>query len=200
MKEKAVHFLSDGLSLEGRLASCTSTKVAIVTHPHPQMGGSMNNNVVIAIAKTFFAKDYSTFRFNFRGTGKSQGTYSNGLGEQHDLVNAMSFLNKLGYGQILLAGYSFGAWIINQALTDDISASAILLVSPPVDFLSFDFKGCEGKISLLVAGDRDIYCPQTTLQQIGKQLGCPVEIIHGADHFYWGEEEQLSKAILKHFV
>jgi alpha/beta superfamily hydrolase len=200
MKEKAVYFLSDGLNLEGRLASCSCTKAAVITHPHPQMGGSMDNNVVMTMAETLFAEDYSTLRFNFRGAGRSQGTYSNGLGEQHDLVAAVAFVNKLGYDQILLAGYSFGAWIINQALAGDISASAILFVSPPVDFLPFDFTGCEGKISLLIAGDQDIYCPQTALQQIGKQLRCPVEIIHGTDHFYWGGEEQLSNVILKYFV
>jgi alpha/beta superfamily hydrolase len=199
MADESVFFLSDGLKIEGKLTSRSMRKGVVITHPHPRMGGDMDNNVVSALADTFTSMGYTTLRFNFRGVGKSQGSYDGVSGEVHDLLSAEAFLKESGAADITLAGYSFGAWIINQAIPAEISDAVILYVSPPVDFMPFEFKDREGKIKLMIAGDRDPYCSLSTLLKIGEKIRCPVEIVTGADHFYWGWEGTLSDIVMRFF-
>jgi alpha/beta superfamily hydrolase len=117
----------------------------------------------------------------------------------HDLLSAEAFLKEAGIADITLSGYSFGAWIINQSIPVKISDAVILYVSPPVDFMPFEFKDREGKIKQMIAGDRDPYCSLSTLSEIGEKIRCPVKIVTGADHFYWGLEDALSDIVIKFF-
>ena len=108
--EEKISFLSDGYEIEGLLEKSSLQKGVVITHPHPLYGGDMHNNVVVAMARVYRQKGYTTLRFNFRGVGNSQGSYGDGVGEQEDVRAAISYLAGLSTLKIDLAGYSFGAW------------------------------------------------------------------------------------------
>ena len=92
MTEEKVLFKSGDLKLQGLYSDNPGNNGVIVTHPHPQMGGSMDNNVVNALVSVFSDRHYSTLRFNFRGVGHSEGFYDHGRGEMEDVIAAMGFL------------------------------------------------------------------------------------------------------------
>jgi alpha/beta superfamily hydrolase len=189
MNEERILFRSDKFSIEGLYASCDGPKGVVITHPHPMMGGSMRNNVVFALGSVFHQNGFSTLRFNFRGAGRSEGIYDNGVGEQEDVKGAIDFLSEKGKNDIFLAGYSFGAWINTRLIADQDFLSGVIMVSPPIDFLDFDFSGLKEKVGLVICGDRDQFCPIDRLKKITEEIGCRLEIVNGADHFYFGKEE-----------
>ena len=130
MKEEKIIFPAGSFHLEGYYAPAGSGRGVVVTHPHPLMGGSMENNVVETLVKAFFHQGYTTLRFNFRGVGRSEGHYAEGLGEQEDLISAAGVLQQKGVREIFLAGYSFGAWVNVQVLRRRPSLSCLLYTSP----------------------------------------------------------------------
>jgi len=193
--ENSVMFRSDDLQIEGLYAAAEGDRGVVVSHPHPQMGGSMINNVVEAITESFFACGYSTMRFNFRGVGRSGGCYDNGIGEQHDILEAGKFLHEQNIKDIVLAGYSFGAWISARVLAGSGRFLPAILVSPPVDFLPFNFAGLEGRIGLIACGDRDAFCNAGKLGKVASETGARLEVITGADHFFIRKERVLAECI-----
>jgi uncharacterized protein len=198
MKEEKIIFPSGPLLLEGYYAQgAVSGRGVVVTHPHPLMGGSMENNVVETLVETFFLQGYTTLRFNFRGVGRSEGRYDEGVREQDDLLAAAGLLQQKGVREIVLAGYSFGAWVTVQVLRRLPSLGGGVLVSPPIDLMDFDFSGLEGKIRLILTGDRDPYCGATRLLEIARRIQAPVKLLPGADHFYSGREKELSAALVE---
>lgn len=195
MNEKPVYFKSGAIQIEGLYAASDGDHGVVVSHPHPQMGGSMRNNVVEALAEVFFENGYATLRFNFRGVGRSEGRYDEGNGEQDDLIAAVSFLESEGKRKIVLAGYSFGAWITTGMLDRSPDISDVVLVSPPIDFLDFDWSGSAGRIGLVICGDRDQFCPLDSLKRLVDSIGCRLEVVRGADHFYFMMEKVLKGGI-----
>jgi alpha/beta superfamily hydrolase len=196
MKEEKIIFPAGSLHLEGYYAPAGSGRGVVITHPHPLMGGSLENNVVETLVKTFFHQGYATLRFNFRGVGRSEGRYDEGLGEQEDLLSATDFLQQKGVREIFLAGYSFGAWVNVQVLRRRPSLSGGVLVSPPIDLMDFDFSGLAGKIHLILAGDQDPYCNIPRLLEMAGRIQAPVKLLPGADHFYFGREKELSAGLM----
>lgn len=196
MKEERIIFQAGPLRLEGCYARAAGTeRGAVVSHPHPLMGGSLENNVVETLAETFFDRGYAALRFNFRGVGRSGGRYDEGLGEQDDLLAAAGVLQRDGIREIVLAGYSFGAWVTVEVLRRLPAPVGGVLVAPPIDLMDFDFSGLAGKIRLIVAGDRDPYCGVKRLLEAAVRIQAPVEILPGADHFYSGREGELSACL-----
>ena len=124
-----ITFLSEEYEIEGLLTQRDEKKGVVVTHPHPLYGGDMYNMVVESIVHVYQMKGYSTLKFNFRGVGRSQGAYDNGLGEQKDVLSALSFLADLGMDRIDLAGYSFGAWVNAHAIHEDTLAEQMIMIS-----------------------------------------------------------------------
>ncbi|MES2215531.1 MAG: alpha/beta fold hydrolase, partial [Pseudomonadota bacterium] len=106
--------------IEGRYTQSQDkkAKVVLVLHPHPLYGGTMNNKVVYSIYKTFVKNGFTTLRINFRGVGKSQGQFDNGIGELTDAATAIDWLqlhNPFSSGY-WIAGFSFGAWVAMQLI------------------------------------------------------------------------------------
>jgi alpha/beta superfamily hydrolase len=188
MKEERVFFMAGNVKIEGLYGASGGERGVVITHPHPQMGGSMSNNVVEALMEGYSHKGFSTLRFNFRGVGRSGGFYDNGNGEQDDVMGAFAFLRERKKSDIVLAGYSFGAWIIAKVLTHQDQFSDVVLISPPIDFVDFDFSGLEGRIGLIICGDRDQFCPLEKLKGIVNSIKCQFSVVQGTDHFYWGRE------------
>ncbi len=118
--ERAFALESDGLRLEGMLHEGDGAIAAVVLHPHPLYGGDMDSHVVLALRTAFAEAGATTLRFNFRGTGRSQGAYDDGRGEANDARVAIAAIRELQPGRsILLAGYSFGAHVAaNVASTE----------------------------------------------------------------------------------
>jgi alpha/beta superfamily hydrolase len=199
MKEEKVVFPSGSLRLEGYYAPASSGRGALVAHPHPLMGGSLDNPVVEAIVAAFARQGYATLRFNFRGVGGSEGSFDDGRGEQDDFLAAADSLHRQGVREIFPAGYSFGAWVIAGALRRREELRRSLLVSPPLALMDFDFSGLDGRIGLMIAGDRDPYCAAELLRKRADGIGAPVRILAGADHFYSGSEGELAAALAAFF-
>jgi len=208
MEIERVSFLSDTYRLEGRLAFTqghTSASGIVICHPHPQYGGSMDNNVVHALFEGFSSRGYVALAFNFRGVGMSEGAYGDGTGEHTDVIAALNFLERLPQvkGQGLgLSGYSFGAWVGLKACVEDLRVKCVGMVSPPIGMLAFDFlEGYETPV-IIVSGDEDQFCMSKDVEQLLQLPSGPKEwkVITGADHFYFTKAREASEYICQRFV
>jgi len=193
-----VAFLSEKYEIEGLLNKRDEKKGIVVTHPHPLYGGDMYNMVVESIVFVYHMKGYSTLKFNFRGVGRSQGAYDNGIGEQKDVQAAISFLLDMGMERIDLAGYSFGAWVNAHAMQGVCPAEQMIMVSPPVRFMEFNDVGTMSFLKLVVTGDRDDIAPADIIEKMMPSWNpdARLEVIDGADHFYGGYLKQLESVLI----
>lgn len=197
-QEEKVYCGNGSLSIEGLWIASGGDAGIVICHPHPQMGGSMYNNVVETIRDVFAGQNYSTLRFNFRGVGESTGRFDEGRGEVHDVLSACDCLKKRGIRKIILAGYSFGAWICCRLLKDNpFEYEAVILVSPPDKFLPFDWNGLERKVDLIITGSLDPFCDTENLKKQAERIGAKHLVLKAMDHFYDGGETQLSEGMMQ---
>ncbi|HSO18188.1 MAG TPA: alpha/beta fold hydrolase [Desulfosarcina sp.] len=198
MAEK-IHFRCVDLLLEGLYESGTPERGVVVTHPHPLYGGDMRNPVVEAIHKAYRRAGFTTLRFNFRGTGKSTGTFANGIGERADVAAAVDCLRSRGVRHIHLAGYSFGAWVNANALQGDVSADGLIMVAPPLAFIAFDGALRLPMLSTVVVGSRDDFAPPDLVRagMLRWNARARLEIIDGADHFFFGHLDEVSRRLVR---
>ncbi len=170
---------------------------AVVTHPHPLYGGDMHNNVVEAVCKAYQEKGYSTLRFNFRGTGNSEGGYDEGIGEQDDVGAAIDYMSDLGKEEIDLTGYSFGSWVIALGINRYKKAKRVIMISPPVDLMDFSCLANNPKIMLVITGSEDEIADHRSVKDVIPSWNREAifKIIKGADHFYWSNTGDLQKTI-----
>jgi hypothetical protein len=195
--EESITFVSGSLRIAGMLEKASDTQAAVITHPHPLYGGDMDNSVVLAVRQAYLRKGYSTLRFNFRGTGGSQGRYDNGAGERQDAQAAIACLAGLGMADIDLAGYSFGAWV-NAGVSAGFRR--MVMVSPPVAFIDFGPPAPIPRLNLIVTGDRDDIAPARMIAALKASWNpaAAFEVIPGADHFYTGFLKTLEDKIAAH--
>ncbi|MDC0865172.1 alpha/beta hydrolase [Rickettsiaceae bacterium] len=180
--------------LEGNFIAAQNpdAPVALVLHPHPVHGGTMNNKVVYNIYKTLFKNGFSVMRINFRGVGKSMGEFDNGLGEMTDAATALDWLqeNHPLSKVNLIAGFSFGAWIAMQLIMRRPEITDFLAISPPVNKYDFSFLSPCPVPGLIVQGDKDSVVPEESVsdlaQRLAKQRNIEVDyrVINDADHFF----------------
>jgi len=182
------------------LSHCPQTHsqqvLAIICHPHPLYGGTMQNKVVHTLDKTFNKMGLSTLRFNFRGVGKSAGEYSQGVGELDDLYAIADWCQqRLPEYRLWLSGFSFGAYIAMKA-AQVLNPDRLITVAPPVNI--FDFSALKAPASpwLLVQGDADEIVDAQQVQQWALQFN-QVDMVklHGAGHFFHGRLNELQKII-----
>jgi uncharacterized protein len=197
VSEKNVVFESGDFKLEGLLERVQSDAGVVITHPHPQYGGSMSNNVVESLVIAYGKAGYTTLRFNFRGVGRSEGHYDEGEGEQADVRGAVSYLKNMGMSAIHLAGYSFGAWVNARAIGGLNDVARMVMVSPPVNFMDFSFMDYTPQLQLVIAGARDDIAPPDMIRKLLPKWnkGSAFTIIQGADHFYWGETGEIESIV-----
>lgn len=194
MKEEAVFFDAGGNRLEGLYAAASSGRGAVICHPHSLMGGDMMNPVVETLTEALFKAGYATLRFNFRGVGRSGGSFGNGLDEQADVLAAAAFLEARGAREILPAGYSFGTFVMAGALARRPFLPAVF-VAPPYQMFAYDLVSLAGRVGLCVCGDADPYCPLTGAREMAAQLHCRLEILPEEDHFIGRGLERLAIAV-----
>ena len=170
----------------------------IVCHPHPLFGGTMHNKVVYQAAKALDALGLPVLRFNFRGAGMSAGEHDRGNGEMDDVRAAIEFLKQeFPKIPILLAGFSFGAWVGLRVGCQDPQVSHLIGLGIPVNSMDFSLlKRCE-KPKLFVHGGNDQFGAIERVQSVVESL--PGEnrlvIVKGVDHFFFGKLNELSGAI-----
>jgi alpha/beta superfamily hydrolase len=196
--EEKITFDCQGLILEGRLALGTSAKGALITHPHPLYGGDMNDQVVKTVAAAYQSRGWSTLRFNFRGSGASQGRFDNGQGEQLDVDAAIACLKSKGCQTIDLAGYSYGAWVLaGWSQNHHHHPHTVRLVAPPVAFIDFtDIQIIPGLKQVVVGGRDEIApFPQVEAQMAVWQPTAELSLIQQADHFFGGNLQILQAVI-----
>lgn len=195
--EDLITFDADGFKLEGLYFHQSDTKAAVITHPHSLYGGDMYNSVVYTIHKTYLQSGYTTLRFNFRGVGKSEGRFDDGIGEQDDLQAAFNFLKYRGFNDIHLAGYSFGSWVGAFLAARNNVFSSVILVSPPVSFMGFGNISEIPTLKLVIAGDRDEFADLDLLREKTAVMNpdASLEVLPNTDHFYTESLEVLSKRL-----
>jgi len=199
-----VFFRCGSIVLEGILESPNGSRqpraAAVICHPHPLFGGSMHNHVVRSLKKGFLARNIVCLRFNFRGTGRSEGAHADGIGEVEDVRAALDFLQErtdVARNRLVVAGYSFGCWVGLRAAAADPRPSLLIGISPPLNEYDFSFLKNETRPKLLVVGDSDFVCSADRFRQLIDQIPEPKEgvIFPGADHFTVGGEEPLIAAV-----
>jgi alpha/beta superfamily hydrolase len=175
---------------------------AVVCHPHPLGGGTMHNKVVFRVAQALGELGMPTLRFNFRGVGRSSGTYDEGRGERDDVRAALDYLAAAYPDHALcLAGFSFGSWVGLPVGAADPRMRQLIGVGVPVGSLTVDaLAGCVVP-KLIVQGERDQYGPPDALRAWFAALPAPkhVTIVPGADHFFTNQQAELRAAVLDYF-
>lgn len=176
--------------------------IVLIFHPHPQFGGNMFNNVVSAIFKILIKNNISCLRFNFRAVGRSTGIHSSGIGELSDAKICIDFLiNEKNFNKIILCGYSYGAAIGCSAVNHSNKIIGYIAISFPWDFMGIKYKELSQseKPKFFLQGDNDTIASFDKFLTHYKYYLEPkkYEIISGADHFYWGYEDQLTTKVLE---
>lgn len=175
----------------------TPDTFAIVCHPHPLYGGALTNKVVYMITSTFNSLGIGVVRFNFRGVGKSQGTFDNGIGETADLQAVTRWAQQyFSFNHLWLAGFSFGSYIAFRAHAS-LAAERLLLVAPPVERFAFADNQLQAIPTLIIQGGQDeVISPQAVVNWVQAQQSAPqLQWLAEADHFFHGQLNLLREVI-----
>ncbi|HYG91778.1 MAG TPA: alpha/beta hydrolase [Azospirillum sp.] len=188
--------------LEGRYShgKAPNAPIALLLHPHPQHGGTMNNKVVFTLYQAFVKRGYSALRFNFRGVGRSQGTYDKGEGELADAAAALDWLQTYNPNASLcwIAGVSFGSWIGMQLLMRRPEIDGFVTVSPPANAFDFSFLAPCPSSGLIINGEKDEHVPQAAVIKLVNKLSHQKDIridhrvVPGANHFFVNRTDDLA--------
>ncbi|MBM3502709.1 MAG: alpha/beta fold hydrolase [Alphaproteobacteria bacterium] len=191
--------------LEGRYHASKSTgaPIAVILHPHPQHGGTMNNKVVYTLFHAFAERGFSVLRFNFRGVGRSEGEFDQGQGELSDAASALDWLQTFNASErsCWVAGFSFGAWIAMQLLMRRPEIEGFVSVAPPASLFDFTFLAPCPSSGLIVHGDIDQHVPLADVNKLADKLALQRAIkvdfktIQGADHFFNDRLDQLKATV-----
>jgi alpha/beta superfamily hydrolase len=194
--------------IEGRFqpAKGRNAPIAMILHPHPQFGGTMNNQVAYRLFYMFKERGFAVLRFNFRGVGRSQGTFDHGSGELSDAASALDWVQTIhpDARSCWVAGFSFGAWIGMQLLMRRPEVHGFISISLPANMYDFSFLAPCPSSGLMVHGGNDIVVPADSVsklvQKLQQQRGIKIDldVIPEADHFFSGHLGQLVAAVDRH--
>ena len=178
--------------------------IAVVAHPLPTMGGTMENKVVTTLAKTFVELGFVALRFNFRGVGNSEGEFDSGNGEVEDVLSIVRHAQQ-EYGglPLILAGFSFGGYVQARA-AQHLHPHRLVLIAPAVGRSVPSFKNSTGMPpvrhdTLLVHGELDEVVPLADVLEWARPLHLPVVVLPEAGHFFHGQLNQLKQIVLHAF-
>jgi alpha/beta superfamily hydrolase len=190
--------------LEGRYQPGTSPRapVAIILQPHPAQG-TMNHPIVLALYQSFVRRGFATLRFNFRGVGRSQGTFDNGVGELSDAASVLDWLQQFNpeAHTTWVAGFSFGAWIGMQLLMRRPEIKGFISIAPPANMYDFSFLAPCPSSGIIIDGENDEVVPPSAVIKLVEKLKTQKHItihhdtIPGANHFFQNEMELLMGSV-----
>jgi alpha/beta superfamily hydrolase len=177
--------------------------IAIVLHPHPNYGGTMNNKVVYNLHYAFYRLGFSVLRFNFRGVGRSQGEYDLGIGELSDAASALDYLQTMNQNakHCWVAGFSFGAWIGMQLLMRRPEIRGFISVAPPANMYDFSFLAPCPSSGIIIQGVNDEVVNPNAVQKLVDKLRTQRHItihhdeIPRANHFFENEMDMLMASV-----
>jgi len=191
--------------LEGRYHHSDKPRapIAVILHPHPQHGGTMNNKVVYNLYYSFVNKGFSVLRFNFRGVGRSQGEFDNGMGELSDAASALDWMQTINPSSpaCWVAGFSFGAWIGMQLLMRRPEIEGFVSVAPPANMYDYSFLAPCPSSGIIIQGTDDDVVPEPSVEKfvnklkMQKNITIDYTLVKGANHFFKDHLEQLNKTV-----
>ncbi len=194
--------------LEGRYhpAQEPNAKIALILHPHPQFGGTMNNKVVYNLFHIYARRGFAVLRFNFRGVGRSQGAFDDGIGELSDAASALDYLQSVNpnASSCWIAGFSFGAWIGMQLLMRRPEIRGFISVAPPADKYDFSFLAPCPSSGLIVQGAADEIVEPLATETLAQELQAKraitidYELIKNGNHFFTNRLEEMVAVIEKY--
>ena len=181
----------------------SDSPIALILHPHPQFGGTMNNQVVYSLYYMFSQRGFSVLRFNFRGVGRSQGYWDGGPGELSDAASALDWLQivKPDARYCWIAGVSFGTWIAMQLLMRRPEIDGFICVAPPSNLYDFSFLAPCPASGLMVNGEKDRVVPSTSVAELAAKLktqrGIKIdhEVVPGANHFFENKIDEMQAVV-----
>jgi hypothetical protein len=176
----------------------TILPVAIICHPHPLFGGTMHNKVVYQAAKTLHNRGIPVLRFNFRGAGLSEGVHDQGRGEQNDVRAGLDYLaSEFPNRSILLAGFSFGAWVGLRVGCEDPRVKELIGLGLPADKSDLSYLAACQMPKLIVQGENDEFGSLTNINALFATLPEPKKlvVVAGVDHFFTGKLSEMGNAI-----
>jgi alpha/beta superfamily hydrolase len=191
--------------IEGRYhhSRTANAPIALLLHPHPEYGGTMNNRVVYHLHHVFVRRGFSVLRFNFRGVGRSQGVFDRGEGELSDAASSLDWLQSQNpnAGGCWIGGVSFGAWIGMQLLMRRPEIDGFISVAPPANLYDFSFLAPCPSSGLIVQGENDEVVPAESVRRlvdklsIQKGITIDHQIVKNASHFF--QDDGLERLIEK---
>lgn len=177
-------------------ANVSARGIALVAHPHPQMGGTMDNKVAVTLAKTFNQLGYAALRFNFRGVGRSVGAFDEGIGETDDAQAALDHATRLyPGGHLVLAGFSFGTFVqtrLWQRIKDVRHVERLVLAGPAVNRFKLE---SVAEDTIVVHGEEDDVVPLADVLEWARPQQLPILVFPGCGHFFHGRLTQLQRVI-----
>jgi len=174
--------------------------IALVTHPHPLQGGTLDNKVAQTLARTFFGLGYAAVRLNFRGAGESEGVFDNGIGETDDALAALAWaqrsVNESAAGSaaslpVALGGFSFGAFVQTR-VAKNINAERMVLVGPAVNRFAVDTVPAD---TIVIHGEEDDVVPLDTVLAWARPQELPIVVFPGCGHFFHRRLPQIQQVI-----
>jgi hypothetical protein len=167
--------------------------IALVAHPHPLQGGTLDNKVAQTLARTFHALGYAAVRFNFRGAGKSAGAFDDGVGETDDALAALGHARQR-FGEALpvaLGGFSFGSYVQTR-VASRITAERLVLVGPAVKRFAIEAVPAD---TIVVHGEEDDVVPLADVLDWARPQQLPIVVFPGCGHFFHGRLLQLQRTV-----
>lgn len=177
-----------------------SFPAAVVCHPHPLMGGRMDNTIVVAVCRALAARGWVALRFNFRGTGRSAGSFDEGRGEMDDVAGAVDFLcaqAEVDAGNLAVVGYSFGAGVGLRHAARDPRVGRLTGIALVERHYADPFLDADQRPKFFIAGEHDPWAPADALREYVARLSPPktLSLIPQTDHLLAGHEAEAATLV-----
>jgi alpha/beta superfamily hydrolase len=168
--------------------------IAVIAHPNPVQGGTKDNKVVTTLAKAFYNLGYAVLRPNFRGVGKSAGTFDEGVGETDDIIAVARYaIQRYGALPLLLAGFSFGAFVQTRAARQ-VAPAHLVLVGAAVNRFPAETVSAD---TLVIHGETDDVVPLAAVLDWARPQRLPVVVVPGGEHFVHGKLDVLARIVMR---
>ncbi|AEG91389.1 alpha/beta hydrolase [Ramlibacter tataouinensis] len=181
-------------------ADVAARGTAVIAHPHPLFGGTMDNKVVQTLARAFVQTGWRAIRFNFRGVGATEGQHDEGRGEAQDLLAVVAALAP--QGPLALAGFSFGAFVASRALealwAGRPAESLVLVGTAASRFPVATLPAQVHERTLVVHGEQDDTVPLASVMDWARPQSLPVTVVPGGGHFFHGQLPLLKSLVVRH--
>lgn len=194
--------------IEGRYhhSKDLTAPLVIVLHPNPLQGGTMNNRVTVTLYKVFIENGFSAIRFNFRGVGRSEGSFDKGEGELTDTAAVLDWIQSVNNGrrQLWVAGFSFGALIGMQLLMRRPEIAGFVAVCPPANVYDFSFLAPCPVSGMIINGADDQFCPTANVSKLvdklNSQKGISIDyrVIPSCNHSFVGHFDDIRRCVTEY--